>query len=80
MALTKSSHPRQIEEESDAGAPNLPTGPDHEDVTTNHGSGDARSPNLSIVEPDREDEDGDNESHRMLKMIMKKMKEMLNKP
>jgi hypothetical protein len=38
------------------------------------------TPNLSIVEPDREDEDGDNESHRMLKMIMKKMKEMLNKP
>jgi hypothetical protein len=80
MALTKSSRPRQIEEESDAGAPNLPIGPDHEDVTTNHESGDARSPNLSIVEPDREDEDGDNESYRMLKMIMKKMKEMMNKP
>jgi hypothetical protein len=31
MALTKSSHSRQIEEESDAGSPNLPIGPDHED-------------------------------------------------
>jgi hypothetical protein len=63
MAPTKSSRPRQIEEESDTGAPNLPIGPDHEDGTTNQGSGDARAPNLLIVGPDHEDEDGDNESH-----------------
>jgi hypothetical protein len=63
MAPTKSSHPRQIEEESDVGVPNLPIGPDHEDGTTNKGSADVGAPNLPIVEPDREDEDGDNESH-----------------
>jgi hypothetical protein len=59
MAPTKSSRPRQIEEESDARVPNLPIGLDHEDGTTNQGIGDARAPNL----PDCEDEDGENESH-----------------
>jgi hypothetical protein len=53
---------RQIEEESGVGAPNLPIGPDHEDDTTNQGSGDARVPNL-LIGTDHEDEDGDNESH-----------------
>jgi hypothetical protein len=53
---------RQIEEKSDAGAPNFPIGPDHEDDTTNHGSGDAGAPSLPIG-PDHEDEDGDNKSH-----------------
>jgi hypothetical protein len=62
MASTKSSRPRQIEEESDAGVPNLPIGPDHEDDATNQGSGDAGVPNLPIGS-DHEDEDGDNESH-----------------
>jgi hypothetical protein len=62
MAPAKSSHLRKIEEESDAGAPNLPIGPDHEDGTTNQGNGDAGASNLPIVGPDREDEDGD-ESH-----------------
>jgi hypothetical protein len=42
MAPTTSSRPRQIEEESDVGVPNLP-----------------------IVRPDREDEDGENESRRL---------------
>jgi hypothetical protein len=60
MAPTKSSRPRQIEKESGVGAPNLPTGPDHEDDTTNQGSGDARAPNLPTG-PDLEDEDGDHE-------------------
>jgi hypothetical protein len=41
MESTKSSHPRQIEKESGARALNLPTGPDHEDDTTNQESGDA---------------------------------------
>jgi hypothetical protein len=63
MAQTKSTHPRQTEEESDAGVPNLTIGPDHEDDTTNQGSGDAKAPNLSILGPDHEDEDGDNKSH-----------------
>jgi hypothetical protein len=63
MAPTKSSRPRKIEEESDAEVPNLPIGPDHEDGTTNQGSGDARVPNLPIVGSDHEGEDGDNESH-----------------
>jgi hypothetical protein len=63
MALTKSSHPRQIEEESDAAAPNLPIGPDHEDDITNQGSGDAGAPDLPILGSDHEDEDGDNENH-----------------
>jgi hypothetical protein len=62
MAQTKSSRPRQTEEESDARAPNLPIGPDHEDDTTNQEIGDAREPNLPIG-PDHEDEDGDNKSH-----------------
>jgi hypothetical protein len=62
MARTESCRPRQIEEESDVGVPNLPIGLDHEDDTTNQGSGDVRVPNLSIG-PDHEDEDGDNESH-----------------
>jgi hypothetical protein len=63
MAWTKSSRPRQIEEEIDARAANLPIGPDHEDDTTNQGSGDAGAPNLPILGPDHEDEDGDNENH-----------------
>jgi hypothetical protein len=62
MAPTKSSHPRQIEEVSGAGAPNFPIGPDHEDDTTNQGSGDAGALNLPVG-PDHEDEDGDNGSH-----------------
>jgi hypothetical protein len=61
MAPTKSC-PRQIEEESDARAPNFPIGPDHEDNTTNQGIGDAGAPNLPIG-ADHEDEDGDIESH-----------------
>jgi hypothetical protein len=56
MAPRKSSRPRQIEEESDAGAFNFRRGPDHEDDTTNQGSSDARAPNLPIG-PDHEDED-----------------------
>jgi hypothetical protein len=51
MAPTKSSHPREIEEESGAGAPNFPKGPDHEDDTTNQGSGDAGATNLPILGP-----------------------------
>jgi hypothetical protein len=62
MTPTKSSHPRQIEEEIDARAPNFPVGLDHEANTTNQGIGDAAAPNLPIG-PDHEDEDGDNESH-----------------
>jgi hypothetical protein len=57
MTPTKSSHPKQIEEESDARAPNLSIGPDHEDDTSNQGSDDAGAPNLPIG-PDHEDEDG----------------------
>jgi hypothetical protein len=34
-----------------------------EDGTTNQGCGDVGAPNLSIVGPDHEDEDGDNERH-----------------
>jgi hypothetical protein len=63
MAPTKSSCPRQIEEESDAGAPNLPIGLDHEDGASNQGSGDAGASNLPIVGPNHENEDGDNECH-----------------
>jgi hypothetical protein len=63
LALAKSSRPRQIEEESDAGVTNLPKGPDHEDDTTNQGSGYVGAPNLTILGPNHEDEDGDNESH-----------------
>jgi hypothetical protein len=63
MAPTKSSRPRQIEEESDATVPNLPIGPDHEDDTTNQESGDAGAPNLPILGPVHEDEDSDNKSH-----------------
>jgi hypothetical protein len=59
MAPTKSSRPRQIEEESGAGVPNFPTGRDYEDDTTNQGSGDARALNLPILGLDHE-EDGDN--------------------
>jgi hypothetical protein len=62
MAPTKSSHPRQTEEDSDAAAPNLPIGPDHENGTSNQGSGDG-APNVPIVGPDREGEDGDNKSY-----------------
>jgi hypothetical protein len=63
MAPTKSIRTRQIEEESDVRAPNLPIGLDHEDDTTNQGSGDVGAPNLPTVGPDYEDEDGDNKSH-----------------
>jgi hypothetical protein len=63
VAPKKSSCLRQIEEESDAGAPNFPIGPYHEDDTTNQDSGDAGAPNLPILGPDHEDEDGDNENH-----------------
>jgi hypothetical protein len=38
-------------------------GPNHEDGTSNQGSGDEGAPNLLIVGPDHEDKDGDNESH-----------------
>jgi hypothetical protein len=62
MAPTKSSRPRQIEEESDAGASNLPLGSDHEDDTTNQGSDDVEVPNLPMGS-DHDDEDGDNECH-----------------
>jgi hypothetical protein len=62
MATTKSSRPRQIEEESDGGAPNFLIGPDHEDDITNQGSGDAGAPNFPI-RPDHEVEDGDNGCH-----------------
>jgi hypothetical protein len=65
MAPIKSSGPRQIEEESDVGASNLPIGPDHEDDTTNQGTGDAGAPNLPIGQ-DHEHEDGDNGSHSPL--------------
>jgi hypothetical protein len=62
MAPTKSSHPRQIEEESNARVPNFSIGPDHEDNTSNQGISDAGAPNLPIG-LDLDDEDGDNESH-----------------
>jgi hypothetical protein len=61
MAPIKSSFPMQIEEESGAGAPNFPTGLDHEDDTTNQVSGDAGAPNLPKLGPNHDDEDGDNE-------------------
>jgi hypothetical protein len=57
------SRPRQIEEESDAEAPNFSIRLDHEDGTSNQGSGDVGAPNLPIVGPNRGDEDGENESH-----------------
>jgi hypothetical protein len=60
MAPTKSSRPRQIAEESGARVHNFPIGPDHEDGTTNQGSGDVGAPDLPILGPDH-DEDGDNE-------------------
>jgi hypothetical protein len=60
MAPTKSSHRRQIEEESDARASNFPIGPDLEDDTTNQGRGDARAPILPRFGLDFDDEDGDN--------------------
>jgi hypothetical protein len=60
MAPTKSSHPRQNEEESGVREPNFPTSPDHQDDTTNQGIGDAGAPNLPILGSDH-DEDGDNE-------------------
>jgi hypothetical protein len=49
VASTKSSCPRQIEEESGAGVPNFPKGPDHEDDTTNQRSGDVGATNLPIL-------------------------------
>jgi hypothetical protein len=58
MASTKSSRPRQIEKESGVRVPNLPTRTNHEDDTTNQGSGDAEAPNLPTG-PDLEDKDGD---------------------
>jgi hypothetical protein len=60
MAPTKSSRPRHIEKESGAGVPNLPTRPDHDDDTTNQGSGDTEAPNLPTW-LNLEDEDGDRE-------------------
>jgi hypothetical protein len=39
--------------------------PNHEDDTSNQGSGDTRASNLPIVVSDREDEDDDNESHSL---------------
>jgi hypothetical protein len=63
MAPTKSSCQRQIEEESDAGAPNFPIGPDLEDDTTNQGRGDAGAPVLPRLGLDFDDEDGDNKVH-----------------
>jgi hypothetical protein len=42
--------------------PNFRRVPDHEDDTTNQGSGDVEAPNLPIG-PNLEDEDGDNGSH-----------------
>jgi hypothetical protein len=63
MARTKSSRPRQTEEESDVGEPNLSIGPYHENDTTNQESGDTKAHNLPILGPDHEDEDGDNKSH-----------------
>jgi hypothetical protein len=60
MTLIKLSRPSKIEKESGAGVPNLPTGPDHEDDTTNQGSGDAEAPILPTGS-DLEDEDGDRE-------------------
>jgi hypothetical protein len=64
MAPIKSSRPRQIEEESDTRAPNLPIGPDHEDDMTNQGSGDGgnRMHPVTNKGPDHEDEDGDHGS------------------
>jgi hypothetical protein len=61
MTPTKSSRRRQIDEESDAGAPNFPIGPDLEGGTTNQGRGDAGAPILPRLGPDFDDEDGDNE-------------------
>jgi hypothetical protein len=49
MTPTKSSRPRQIEEQSGSGAPNFPKGPDCEDDNTNQGSGDAGATNLPIL-------------------------------
>jgi hypothetical protein len=63
MAPTMSSHRRQIEEESDAGAPNFLIGPDLEDDTTNQGRGDVGAPILPRLRPDLDDEGGDNEVH-----------------
>jgi hypothetical protein len=40
----------------------LPIGPDHENDTSNQGSGDEGAPNLPILGLDHEDEDGDNEN------------------
>jgi hypothetical protein len=61
MAPTKSSCPRQIEKESGARALNLPIGLDHEDDTTNQGSGDVRAPNLPNLSTGPDHEDGDRE-------------------
>jgi hypothetical protein len=63
MAPTKLSHGRQSEEESDAGVPNFPIGPDLEDDTTNQGRGDAGAPIFPTLGLDFDDEDGDNEVH-----------------
>jgi hypothetical protein len=64
MAPTKSSRRRQIEEGSDAEAPNFPIGLDLKDDTTNQGRGDAGAPILPRLGSDFDDEDGDNEVHR----------------
>jgi hypothetical protein len=64
MAPTKSSRWRQIEEGSDAEAPNFPIGLDLKDDTTNQGRGDTGAPILPRLGSDFDDEDGDNEVHR----------------
>jgi hypothetical protein len=63
----------------------LPIRPNHEDDTSNQGSGNTRAANLPIVVSDCEDEDDDNESHSLsvyfltlTKMRMKKMLQKLN--
>jgi hypothetical protein len=61
MAPTKSSCPRQIEEESDAGAPNLLIGPDHEDE---YGDNESHSPSTYLnLNQDENEEDARNVEH-----------------
>jgi hypothetical protein len=61
MAPTKSSRPRQIEEESDARAPNLPIGPDNEDEDGGNG---CHSPSAYLnLNQDENEEDSRNVEH-----------------
>jgi hypothetical protein len=55
MTGTKSSCPRQTEEESDARVPNLPIGPDHEDED---GDNESHSPStyLNLNQDDQKDD------------------------